>query len=200
MDPRVEELLARFFINGPPIEDQDQLRVLRSHVGWWVGDVMSGDSKLVEQTFKAAELQAPSAGARLKIAATVGAIVLNHSKEYMLVVKDCQGKYSLPKGKLDADESFELGACREVLEETGVDISRYISTDKKVEFQTPGVTWVLFIVKLPRDFHTKLCCCRRGEVSKVLFMSVRQVLAVKQGMLSLVPVKQHVQAGIEMID
>ena len=196
MDPLVEELLARFFINGPPIEDKDQLRALRAHVGWWVKDVMSGAPSLVEKTFKEAKLPAPKA--KPTSVATVGAIVFNHSKDRLLVVKDTKGQWSVPKGKLDAEESFEFGACREVLEETGVDISRFISTDAKITFQITNIPWVLFIVKLPEHFHQQLSCCRRGEVSKVFFLPISSIPAVKSGILP--ALRKHVMDGIKMIE
>ena len=47
-----------------------------------------------------------------------GGLVLNEKNELLLIFR--RGKWDLPKGKLDADESIESCAVREVREETGI--------------------------------------------------------------------------------
>ena len=49
-----------------------------------------------------------------------GAIVYrNHGKEFLLTHRFSQDDYSFPKGHLELNETFEVAAAREVLEETG---------------------------------------------------------------------------------
>jgi 8-oxo-dGTP pyrophosphatase MutT (NUDIX family) len=47
-----------------------------------------------------------------------GGLVRNQKNEYLLIFR--RGKWDLPKGKLDADESFMEAAVREVQEECGI--------------------------------------------------------------------------------
>ena len=46
-----------------------------------------------------------------------GGLVANENEEYLIIFR--KGKYDLPKGKIDYDESPEQGALREVEEECG---------------------------------------------------------------------------------
>jgi ADP-ribose pyrophosphatase YjhB (NUDIX family) len=47
-----------------------------------------------------------------------GGLVLNEKNELLMIFR--RGKWDLPKGKLDDDESIEQCAMREVKEETGI--------------------------------------------------------------------------------
>jgi ADP-ribose pyrophosphatase YjhB (NUDIX family) len=66
-----------------------------------------------------------------------GGLVRNQKNEYLLIFR--RGKWDLPKGKLDADESFMEAAVREVQEECGIsDISitrQLLSTYHTYPFQ-----------------------------------------------------------------
>ena len=53
-----------------------------------------------------------------KIIIAAGGLVLNEKNELLLIFR--RGKWDLPKGKLDAGESIESCAVREVQEETGI--------------------------------------------------------------------------------
>jgi 8-oxo-dGTP pyrophosphatase MutT (NUDIX family) len=48
-----------------------------------------------------------------------GGLVLNDNHELLMIYR--RGKWDLPKGKLDAGETIEECAVREVMEETGAD-------------------------------------------------------------------------------
>jgi len=48
-----------------------------------------------------------------------GGLVTNNQNEVLLIHR--KGKYDLPKGKLDADETYQQAAIREVKEECGID-------------------------------------------------------------------------------
>ena len=64
---------------------------------------------------------------------TAGAMIHYHENNdiYMLLVRNNRARvFSLPKGKQDyKEETIKEVAIREVLEETGLDISRYINND-----------------------------------------------------------------------
>ncbi len=51
-----------------------------------------------------------------------GGLVVNEKKQIFFIFRN--GKWDLPKGKVEANETSELGAIREVEEECGIKISR----------------------------------------------------------------------------
>lgn len=54
-----------------------------------------------------------------------GGMVLNENNEVLMILR--KGKWDLPKGKLDAGETIEICATREVSEETGVEKPEIVS-------------------------------------------------------------------------
>jgi len=56
--------------------------------------------------------------------------VLNGRFEVACVYREARGDWTFPKGKLDKDETFEMAALREVVEETGLvcEVVRFIGT------------------------------------------------------------------------
>jgi len=62
-----------------------------------------------------------------KIIKAGGGLVINENKEYLLMYRN--GKWDLPKGKIELEEKVKLGACREIEEETGVKVE---SVTKKI--------------------------------------------------------------------
>jgi len=64
-----------------------------------------------------------------KIIEASGGIVVNSSKQLLFIFR--HGKWDLPKGKIEAGESREDGAQREVREECGItelDLGKYVGT------------------------------------------------------------------------
>lgn len=51
-----------------------------------------------------------------------GGLVLNEKKQILFILRN--GKWDLPKGKIEAHETIELGAIREVEEECGIKVSK----------------------------------------------------------------------------
>ena len=66
---------------------------------------------------------------------TFGAIILNTSLDKVLLVQGFFGKgsWGFPKGKVNEDEAASVCAAREVLEETGFDISELTSEEEYLE-------------------------------------------------------------------
>ncbi len=54
-----------------------------------------------------------------------GGIVIDNSSRFLMIYRN--GKWDLPKGKIDNGEETEVAAIREVLEETGIQVSPDIS-------------------------------------------------------------------------
>ena len=66
---------------------------------------------------------------KLKVITAAGGMVLNDKKEILFIHR--KGRWDLPKGKVEKNETLEEGAIREVEEETGVKglkIVNYIDT------------------------------------------------------------------------
>jgi len=56
--------------------------------------------------------------AELQISA--GGLVYNKNLNKFLLIKDSYGRWALPKGKLEKDETASIAAYREISEETGI--------------------------------------------------------------------------------
>ncbi len=66
-----------------------------------------------------------------------GGLVTNQNDELLMIFR--RGKWDLPKGKLDTDESIEACALREVREETGlkhVKLQKFIGVTEHTYFDT----------------------------------------------------------------
>ena len=75
---------------------------------------------------------------KLPVVTAAGGMVLNPQKEVLFIYRN--GRWDLPKGKIEKDESLEDGAVREVEEETGVQnlkVTRFLETTYHV-FQRKG--------------------------------------------------------------
>lgn len=72
-------------------------------------------------------------------------VIINEGK-ILLSPQHGENRYDLPGGKVDIDESIEEGLCREVKEETGVDVRiiKQLATRDilfKVTFREPQEVW-----------------------------------------------------------
>ncbi|MCY2688043.1 NUDIX hydrolase [Salinimicrobium sp. TH3] len=75
---------------------------------------------------------------KLPVVTAGGGMVLNSKKEVLFIYRN--GRWDLPKGKVEKNESIETGAIREVEEETGVKnlkISKFLQTTYHI-FQRKG--------------------------------------------------------------
>ena len=175
-----DELLVRFWLNEFPMCADDVASAMQ-HTEWWACDVMripAAHSKTAIDDMKnhiKTRLKLPKPSGKAPKIPVVGAILFNHARDKILVVSpQYKGKLSFPKGKLARGESYELGACREVLEETGLDISEIIDSTQKAEFVLANVPWVLFFVSLPPK-TTPTGSCLRGEISHIRSMAIDEL-------------------------
>lgn len=53
-------------------------------------------------------------------------VIINYKDEYLCVFQEASRLWGFPKGRLQAYESYKEGACRELLEETGIRLYPYL--------------------------------------------------------------------------
>ncbi|ESP00663.1 hypothetical protein LOTGIDRAFT_112447 [Lottia gigantea] len=157
----LDDLCSRFIINVPEQEREDSIRVFfqieLAH--WFYLDfycaeqpelktlifrhcpVLNGtpdevERKLVE--WKAYKMSVP----------TYGAIILDPEIKFCLLVQGwwVKSSWGFPKGKVNAAEAPHDCASREVMEETGLDISQLIDKNVFLESQMNGQLIRLYIV------------------------------------------------------
>jgi len=78
----------------------------------------------------------------------MGAIMLNPQMTAALMIQPYGSKnrgWQFPRGKINADEAHCDAAAREVLEETGVDVSHLLREDRFIEKRIDGTIHKLFI-------------------------------------------------------
>lgn len=97
-----------------------------------------------------------------------GAIILNDKLDKCLLVKGWSAKsgWGFPKGKINKDESQYNCAAREVLEETGFDISSRMTETDYIEVTTKEQSVRLYIVPGVGE-DTNFECQTRKEISKI---------------------------------
>jgi 8-oxo-dGTP diphosphatase len=95
----------------------------------------------------------------MKLLTTCGAIILNESGQLLVLRRSDTDKHrplqwDLPGGHAEPGESFDVAIRREVLEETGLDLS---GSDMQLVFGTSGtypgvgVTWLIFLARTTAD-------------------------------------------------
>lgn len=114
---------------------------------------------------------------------TFGAIVLNEDMTRVLLVQSYWAKNSwgFPKGKVNEDEEPFLCAIREVLEETGFDISNLIDKTEYIESVINDQTVRLYIISgVQKD--TKFQPKTRKEIKNVEWFAVADLPNTKKDM------------------
>lgn len=99
---------------------------------------------------------------------TYGAVILDETMEHVLLVQGfvVRSNWGFPKGKVNKDETPEACAAREVMEETGFDITSYIKPSQFIELQImEQLTRLYYVVGVPA--LTKFEPKTRGEIKSV---------------------------------
>ena len=112
---------------------------------------------------------------------TYGAILLDSDLEYVLLVQGfwIKASWGFPKGKVNKSESPESCAAREVLEETGYDISGKIDKTQYAEHHlNEQLTRLYFVTNVPMNcaFKPKT----RGEIKSVQWFNIDDLPAHKK--------------------
>nr|XP_002130621.1 m7GpppN-mRNA hydrolase [Ciona intestinalis] len=112
---------------------------------------------------------------------TYGAILMDSTLEYVLLVQGfwIKASWGFPKGKVNKDEQPEICAAREVLEETGYDITKSIKPNQYAEhLLNEQLSRLYFVRDVPLD--TKFGPKTRGEIKNVQWFSVSDLPAHKK--------------------
>ncbi|KAG0174514.1 mRNA-decapping enzyme subunit 2 [Apophysomyces sp. BC1015] len=102
-----------------------------------------------------------------------GAIIINESLDKCVLVKGWSSRsgWGFPKGKINQDEEYDCCAIREVLEETGYDISPLLRKNDYVEFTMREQRIRLYmVVGVPED--TEFNPRTRKEISEILWFKM----------------------------
>ncbi|XP_044761618.1 m7GpppN-mRNA hydrolase [Coccinella septempunctata] len=190
----LDDLLTRFLINVPESAKKDYVRICFQieNAHWYYLDFyVSNDSNLKSCTiyefathvfqhspFLQKELyRLPEIMAEWKqykqTVPTYGAILLSEGLSHVLLVKSYWTKTSwgFPKGKVNEEESPVHCAIREVLEETGFDITSYVDPEDWVEAIINEQLVRLYIIKnipMSTKFQPKTRC----EIKSVGWFSI----------------------------
>lgn len=104
-----------------------------------------------------------------------GGIILNEKMDKVLMVQPWRSKvWVFPRGKINKNESDEKCAIREVLEETGFDMSAYLNPNDFIEVTRQNKNIRLYVVKgVPMDtvFETQT----RKEISEIKWHSINNL-------------------------
>ena len=106
----------------------------------------------------------------------IGAIMLNQARDKVLLVKGYGNKasWTFPKGKINEDEEESHCAVREVLEETGYDISKLINQDLSMEKVIRFKTIRMFLVaEVEEEFNFQPRV--RGEIKEIKWWNINQL-------------------------
>eukprot|EP01053_Blabericola_migrator_P008785 Blabericola_migrator_1__8784@NODE_462_length_8278_cov_282_498843_g361_i0_p1_GENE_NODE_462_length_8278_cov_282_498843_g361_i0NODE_462_length_8278_cov_282_498843_g361_i0_p1_ORF_typecomplete_len877_score121_40NUDIX/PF00293_28/5_7e16DCP2/PF05026_13/3_3e15_NODE_462_length_8278_cov_282_498843_g361_i051687798 len=101
-----------------------------------------------------------------------GAIILNPGWTKVLLVQGWKGgRWTFPRGKVDEQESDDVCAAREVLEEIGLDISDRINREMFIERRINKQFVKLFII-LDVPENTSFGPQKRKEISKIRWVTL----------------------------
>ncbi|XP_071724643.1 mRNA-decapping enzyme subunit 2 [Rutidosis leptorrhynchoides] len=103
---------------------------------------------------------------KVKVPVT-GAIILDETFERCILVKGWKGtSWSFPRGKKNKDEEDHACAVREVLEETGFDVSNLLSKDEYIEMMFGQQRVRLYIIPGVKD-DTAFAPLTKKEISEI---------------------------------
>ncbi|SCV02810.1 LAME_0H05402g1_1 [Lachancea meyersii CBS 8951] len=188
LDRVLEDLIVRFIINCPP-EDFSSVERELFHVeeaNWFYTDYVKilnpnlpnlKIKSFAQHVIKLCPMvwkwdvraeQALQKFSQYKRSIPVrGAAIFNQKLTKLLLVKGTESdSWSFPRGKISKDENDVDCCVREVLEETGCDISDYINENAFIERNIGGKNYKIFLVSgIPEDFKFEPKV--RNEIEKI---------------------------------
>jgi 8-oxo-dGTP pyrophosphatase MutT (NUDIX family) len=132
-----------------------------------------------------------------RIIEAAGGLVINNDKKYLCIFR--RGKWDLPKGKLDKNETPEKAAIREVQEETGlkeISILKHITNTFHI-YRLKGnlVLKRTFWYSMKNNGSDKLVAQTEEDIEKVLWLNANEINPLVSNMFGSVKDVIH-QAGI----
>ncbi|KAF4349358.1 mRNA-decapping enzyme subunit 2 [Cannabis sativa] len=113
-----------------------------------------------------------------------GAIILDETYERCVLVKGWKGSsWSFPRGKKNKDEEDHACAIREVLEETGFDITALINKDQYIELIFGQQRVRLYIVAGVKD-DTAFAPLTKKEISEIAWQRLDDLLPASGDVIS----------------
>ncbi|XP_071930331.1 mRNA-decapping enzyme subunit 2-like isoform X1 [Coffea arabica] len=113
-----------------------------------------------------------------------GAIILDESFERCLLVKGWKGtSWSFPRGKKNKDEEDHTCAIREVLEETGFDVSELLNKDDYIEMIFGQQRVRLYIVAGVKD-DTAFAPLTKKEISEIAWQRLDELQPANDDVIS----------------
>lgn len=104
-----------------------------------------------------------------------GAIILDETFERCLLVKGWKGSsWSFPRGKKSKDEEDHACAVREVLEETGFDVSKFLNKDEYLEVIFGQQRVRLYIIAGVKD-DTSFAPQTKKEISEIAWQRLDEL-------------------------
>lgn len=161
----LDDIAARFILSSPKEELEDPMRALslaeRAH--WFYEDhCRSNDPELCKLSlkrfarmlFERAPMQSVSLNEAFRQFSeykreipVCGAAIFDDNLEHCLMVRHCNSKtWSFPRGKISHLEAKWEAACREVKEETGLDIETLIDKNNYLERSVQGKSIRLYFI------------------------------------------------------
>ncbi|KAJ8766082.1 hypothetical protein K2173_020598 [Erythroxylum novogranatense] len=113
-----------------------------------------------------------------------GAIILDETCERCLLVKGWKGtSWSFPRGKKNKDEEDHACAIREVLEETGFDVSKLLNKDEYIEEFFGQQRVRLYIIAGVRD-DTAFAPLTKKEISEIAWQRLDELQPTSDDVIS----------------
>ncbi|KAK4403878.1 decapping enzyme subunit [Sesamum angolense] len=113
-----------------------------------------------------------------------GAIILDETYERCLLVKGWKGSsWSFPRGKKSKDEEDHKCAIREVLEETGFDVSKLLNKDEYIEMIFGQQRVRLYIVAGVKD-DTAFAPLTKKEISEIAWQRIDELQPTNDDVIS----------------
>ncbi|KAK4430905.1 decapping enzyme subunit [Sesamum alatum] len=113
-----------------------------------------------------------------------GAIILDETYERCLLVKGWKGtSWSFPRGKKNKDEEDHNCAIREVLEETGFDVSELLNKDDYIEMIFGQQRVRLYIVVGVKD-DTQFAPLTKKEISEIAWQRLDELQPANDDVIS----------------
>lgn len=113
-----------------------------------------------------------------------GAIILDETYERCLLVKGWKGtSWSFPRGKKNKDEEDHACAIREVLEETGFDVSELLNKDEYLEVIFGQQRVRLYIIAGVSD-DTSFAPLTKKEISEIAWQRLDDLLPASDEVIS----------------